>query len=150
MRQIPLAPLLLGLAGLIPFVWGAMTYVNAPLNTWGAANLGARFIGPFVQLFYGSIILSFMSGVLWGFATKASGAQAATGYVLSVIPALWAFFMTGGGPTTAATNLMFGFAGLLILDYAFYSWGLTPRWWMSLRILLTAIVIASLAVVVFL
>lgn len=150
MTRIPLAPLVLGLAGLIPFVWGAATYLSDPLAQWGLQNLGSRFIGPYVQLFYGSVILSFMSGVLWGFATKASGAQAATGYVLSVIPALWAFFMTGGGPTTAGMNLIFGFLGLLVLDFAFSQWGLTPSWWMRLRILLTSIVVACLAVGVFL
>ena len=101
MKTIPAAPLFLGLAGLIPFVWGALTYLSDPLAQWGAQTLGPRFVGPYVQLFYGSVILSFMSGVLWGFATKANGARAATGYALSVIPALWAFFMTGGGPTTA-------------------------------------------------
>ena len=150
MTRIPVAPLFLGLAGLIPFVWGAATYLNEALAQWGAAHLGPRFIGPYVQLFYGSVILSFMSGVLWGFATKASGPQAATGYVLSVIPALWAFFMTGGGPTTAGMNLIFGFLGLLVLDFAFSNWGLTPPWWMRLRVLLTAVVVASLSVGVFL
>lgn len=150
MNRIPFPPLLLGLAGLIPFVWGAATYLSGPLQAWGAAQLGPRFVGPYVQLFYGSVILSFMSGVLWGFATRASGGQAATGYVLSVIPALWAFFMTGGGPVSAGTNLIFGFLGLLVLDYAFSSWGLTPPWWLRLRVLLTVVVVTCLAVGVFL
>jgi len=148
MKDIPRAPLILGLAGLIPFLWGAATVLSVGLSTWGLQFMGPRFIGPYIQLFYGSVILSFMSGVLWGFATKATGAQAATGYVLSVIPALWAFFMTGGGPTSAGLNLIFGFAGLLMLDFAFSRWGLTPPWWMSLRILLTTIVVACLAVTV--
>lgn len=148
MTKIPLAPLLLGLAGLIPFIWGAFTVLSPALQSWGAASLGPRFVGPYVQLFYGSVILSFMSGVLWGFATKAEGGQAATGYVLSVIPALWAFFMTGGGPVSAGSNLIIGFAALLLLDYAFFTWGLTPKWWMSLRVLLTSIVVCCLAVVV--
>lgn len=150
MTRIPRAPLLLGLAGLTPFVWGAATVLSSDLAALGAEVLGPRFIGPYVQLFYGSVILSFMSGVLWGFATKATGAQAATGYTLSVIPALWAFFMTGGGPTSAATNLIFGFAGLLMLDFAFAQWGLTPAWWMRLRVLLTAIVVACLGITVIL
>lgn len=150
MTRIPPAPLFLGLAGLIPFLWGAATYFSEPLALWGASTLGPRFIGPYVQLFYGAIILSFMSGVLWGFATKTDGGRAATGYVLSVIPALWAFFMTGGGPVSAGTSLIFGFLSLLILDAAFSRWGLTPEWWMPLRILLTSIVVASLSVVVFL
>ena len=118
------------------------------LAAFGAAYLGPRFIGSYVQLFYGSVILSFMSGVLWGFATKASGAQAATGYASSVMPALWAFFMTGGGPVSAASNLMFGFLGVLMLDFAFSRWGLTPPWWMALRSLLTAIVVGCLLITV--
>lgn len=148
MTQIPRAPLLLGLAGLIPFLWGAATAVSPALASLGQQYMGPRFIGPYVQLFYGSVILSFMSGVLWGFATKATGAQAATGYALSVIPALWAFFMTGGGPTRAALNLIIGFAGLLMLDFSFFRWGLTPPWWMQLRLLLTAIVVACLVITV--
>ena len=148
MTQIPRAPLILGLLGLIPFVWGAATVLVDDLAAFGAAYLGPRFIGPYVQLFYGSVILSFMSGVLWGFATKASGAQAATGYALSVLPALWAFFMTGGGPVSAASNLMFGFLGVLMLDFAFSRWGLTPPWWMALRSLLTAIVVGCLLITV--
>ena len=54
--------------------------------------------------------------------------------------------MTGGGPVSAGTNLIFGFLGLLVLDYAFWQWGLTPRWWMSLRLLLTTIVVICLGV----
>ncbi|MEX0282543.1 MAG: DUF3429 domain-containing protein [Arenibacterium sp.] len=150
MNTIPRAALILGLAGLIPFLWGALTYLSPSLQSWGAAAFGPRFVGPYVQLFYGSVILSFMSGVLWGFATKTEGAQAAAGYGLSVLPALWAFFMTGGGPTSAGLNLIFGFVGLLALDFAFSKWGLTPGWWMPLRLLLTSIVVLSLAVGVFL
>ena len=148
MTAIPRAPLLLGLSGLIPFVWGALTLFIPAFAQFGASTFGPRFVGPYVQLFYGSVILSFMSGVLWGFATKASGAQAATGYALSVLPALWAFFMTGGGPVSAATNLIFGFVGLLMLDFAFSRWGLTPPWWMRLRLLLTAIVVVCLGATV--
>ena len=148
MTAIPRFPLFLGLAGLIPFLWGAATVISDDLAALGLQFLGPRFIGPYVQLFYGSIILSFMSGVLWGFATKASGSQAATGYVLSVIPALWAFFMTGGGPTGAGMNLIFGFACVLMLDFAFSRWGLTPPWWMALRVLLTAIIIICLIITV--
>jgi len=149
MTKIPRAPLLLGLAGLIPFIWGALTLYVEPLATFGAATFGPRFVGPYVQLFYGAVILSFMSGVLWGFATKTSGAQAGAAYTLSTLPALWAFFMTGGGPTSAATYLAFGFVGLLGLDFAFYRWGLTPPWWMALRVLLSGGVILCLGATIF-
>ena len=139
-RTIPQGPLLLGLAGLLPFIWGAVTVHVPALANWGQMTLGGRFVGPYVQLFYGAIILSFMSGVLWGFATKGEGW---IGYALSTLPALWAFFMTGGGPTGAAVNLIAGFLGLLLLDWHFWQMGLAPKWWMHLRGLLTALVVLS-------
>ncbi len=145
---IPRSALVLGLAGVIPFAFGAATMLVPGLAQWGQSTLGPRFIGPYVQLFYGAIILSFMSGVLWGFATKAEGRVAATGYALSVLPALWAFFFTGGGPVSAATYLAAGFIGLLGLDWLFWQQGLAPRWWMALRILLTALVVLCLSVII--
>ena len=142
----PLSALLLGLSGVLPFAWGALTVLMPDLATWALQFVGPRFVGPYVSLFYGAVILSFMSGVLWGFATKTTGSQATTGYALSVIPALWAFFMTGGGPTSAGINLIFGFVGLLGLDFAFWRWGLAPSWWMSLRVLLTTLVVICLLI----
>ncbi|MDA0961662.1 MAG: DUF3429 domain-containing protein, partial [Proteobacteria bacterium] len=61
MMRIPKAALVLGLAGLIPFLWGALTVLVPPLADWGTRSLGPRFVGPYAQLFYGSVILSFMS-----------------------------------------------------------------------------------------
>lgn len=144
MTPIPRSVLFLGLAGVIPFVWGVLTMLAPGVFDWGLAVLGPRFVGPYVQLFYGVVILSFMSGVLWGFATKAKGRQATTGYALSTLPALWAFFTTGGGESAAAFNLVFGFLGLLLLDAAFWRWGLAPGWWMGLRLFLTALVVTCL------
>ena len=138
---IPRAPLALALAGLIPFFWGAATTLVPGLGAWGIATLGGRFVGPFVQLFYGAVILSFMSGVLWGFATKSDDWVK---YALSVVPALWAFFMTGGGPVTASINLIVGFLGLLLIETHFVTAGLTPHWWMRLRLLITGLVILAL------
>ena len=150
MNAVPRSALYLGLAGLIPFLWGLATMFRPDdFGFWAQQTLGGRFVGPYLQLAYGAIILSFMSGVLWGFATKATGQLAATGYGLSVIPALWAFLMVGGGPTAAAINLIAGFLGLLLLDWHFWRLELAPPWWMQLRVLLTAIVIISLLPLVF-
>ena len=146
--RIPLAPLALGLAGLIPFLWGAGTMLSADLAGWGLQTFGPRFVAPFVLLNYGQIILAFMSGVLWGFATKSEGEQAAINYALSVLPALWVFFTVGAGPTSSAIYLIAGFVALLGLDVTFARQGLTPDWWVKLRILLTVIVVACLLVLV--
>ena len=144
--RIPAVPLLLGLAGLIPFLWGALTSLNDPLAVWGQQTLGVRFVGPFVQLSYGVVILSFMSGVLWGFAVRADKQHAPLCFGLSVVPALWVFFMTGRGMASDSINLICGFLAVLLIDLAFSRWGLTPPWWMRLRSLLTAVVVICIGV----
>lgn len=138
--RVPRMPLVLGLAGLLPFLWGALT---AHLGGFGAeALLGARLVGGAALVSYGTVILCFMSGVLWGFATRLTGAAALRGYIYSVIPALWAFFCVGGAGSLLA--LMLGFAALLALDMWFVRAGAAPDWWMPLRLVLTSVVLACL------
>ena len=149
LSDVPRSALALGLAGLLPFLWGLATLYIDPLYAFGQRTLGGRFVAPFVLLSYGQIILSFMSGVIWGFAARAEGEAQALGFGLSVIPALWAFFFVGGGPVSAALYLIAGFVGVLMIDWFFWSNGLAPRWWMALRIPLTAIVCLCLAAVAF-
>ena len=143
---IPRTALLLGFAGLLPFVWGVATMYVTPLQDLTVAWMGARFAGPYVLLSYGTIILAFMSGVLWGFAARDDTMP--MGYVLSVIPALWAFFFVGNGPSSTALNLITGFLAVLAVDFLFWTNGVTPRWWMSLRIQLTTVVVLCLATIV--
>ena len=151
MTRIPPAALLLGAAGLVPFIWAALLVLQLfpGLNDAPLPNV-LRGDGRLIMIRYGGIILPFMAGVLWGFATKAGGAQAAMAYGLSVIPALWWFFMPGTGVSSALVNLTSGFIGLLLLDYAFVRWGLAPRWWMTLRVQLTVVVTACLLIGIFL
>ena len=147
LSDVPPSAVALGFAGLLPFLWGVGTLYVPALVEVTMATVGPRFVGPFVILVYGQIILSFMSGVIWGFAAQAEGTVRAAGFALSVIPALWAFFFVGGGPVSAAIYLIAGFAGLLLIDWFFWQNGLTPRWWMALRIPLTAGVCLCLAAV---
>jgi len=149
MIGIPRPALVLGLAGLIPFVWGVLIAIWPQLGFWLVDTGGSffvRFAVPNLQFTYGSIILAFMSGVLWGFTTKATGAVATVGYVFSVIPALWSYFLVSGGPAVSGANLTFGFLGLLILDLFFWQQRLAPRWWMRLRLLLTFVVVSCLLI----
>lgn len=141
---VPRSALLLGLAGLIPFIWGVITLAVPPAGQFSIRWFGLLSIGPYVQVTYGTVILAFMSGVLWGFATKAEGPSATAGYALSVLPALWAFFTTQGHPTDSMFNLIVGFIALLGLDYLFWKNGFAPEWWMQLRLLLTAVVVGCL------
>ena len=142
---IPRPALALGLGGLLPFLWGVLTLIVPGLHSLTLDTLGPRFVGPYVLIAYGSVILSFMSGVLWGFAARADVEHRWSGYVLSVLPALWVFFMVGGGASRALSALLVGYLALLRLDMQFSHWGLTPRWWMRLRLMLTAGVVLALA-----
>ncbi len=139
MTRIPLAPLLLGLAGVLPFAWGALTILLPDLGSWSLDLLGPRFTGRTLLVLYGTIILSFMSGTIWGFATRAKGRHAAVLYALSTAPALWALAL-------GFSNVMLalGFLALLLLDRHAQAAGLAPPWWMRLRLLLTALVVPCL------
>lgn len=144
--RIPRAALLLGLAGLIPFLWSAATHLSPSLSAWAGQVLPPMYLGAYVGLTYGTVILAFMSGVLWGFATRAEGSEAAVAYTLSVIPALWVFFMVPDASDTSAIFLAAGFVGLLLLDAMYTAWGLAPRWWLRLRVMLSVVVLACLAI----
>ena len=143
--KIPTGALILGLSGVLPFAWGAVTLLSEEAFNFGIENFGARFVGPLIQLSYGVIILCFMSGVLWGFATKMDEKNGSLGYILSVIPALWAFLSMGRGPISDTISLIVGFLAVLLIDRHFYLLKLTPLWWMNLRIPLTFLVISLLA-----
>jgi Protein of unknown function (DUF3429) len=146
MTGIPRSALWLGLAGLIPFVWGVACAYDQTLAGISFLILGPapRLMGVGLVLSYGVVILSFMSGVLWGFATRATE-RAGLYYALSVLPALWGVFMVGGPDASRFAYLGAGFVGLLGLDWLFAAQGLAPGWWMRLRVLLTAGVLACLA-----
>ena len=142
--KMPTGALILGLSGVLPFAWGAVTLLSEEAFNFGIENFGARFVGPLIQLSYGVIILCFMSGVLWGFATKMDEKNGSLGYILSVLPALWAFLSMGRGPISDTISLIVGFLAVLLIDRHFYLLKLTPLWWMNLRIPLTFLVISLL------
>lgn len=144
--RIPRPALLLGLAGLVPFLWSAATYLSPALSAWAGQVLSPMFLGAYVGLTWGTVVLCFLSGALWGFATRAEGRDASVAYTLSVIPALWSFVMVPDASDTSAIFLAAGFAGLLLLDATFTAWGLAPRWWLRLRVMLTVVVLACIAI----
>lgn len=146
MTRIPLSALCLGLAGLLPFLLGALGVLVPAIADTTEQIAGRLYSGRPLLQGYGIVILAFMSGVIWGFATRATGAVATTGYALSVLPALWAFFMGTGAPAPALIALAAGFIALLLIDWMFWKQGLTPPWWMHLRVLLTAIVVPCLLI----
>jgi hypothetical protein len=139
---IPPAALVLGIAGLLPFVATAVQVATG----W---PLGPRLTGP--ALFhlgaYGACILSFMGGVQWGLAVaaKPEGTDAIRRYGASVLPALIAWAGLYVGAQTGLLLLALGFAVLLAYDLMSVGRGEAPPWYARLRIGLTAVVLAALA-----
>ena len=146
MKKIPKSALFLGLSGLIPFFWGALSSLDLILGKLKLSGLSEEFTGSGVNLIYGTIILAFMSGVLWGFAANVGDKRRPIGFILSVIPALWAFFTFNGLLMNPLISLIIGFLGVFAIDVRFHHWQLTPEWWLSLRCILTLLVIICLSV----
>ena len=145
MTRIPTPALILGLAGLAPFVYGALSVL------WPAAGgLGESWSvnhsGRALLQIYGIVILCFMAGVIWGFAAKAQGQEATRFYVLSIIPAIFVFLTAFTEPRASLVMLIIGFLSLLAIDHSAARLGLAPDWWMRLRLLLSTIVVICLAI----
>lgn len=130
----PQIAIILTAAGALPFLVG----VAMVLGFWPGE-------GRALIVAYGVVILSFMSGVLWGLACRGRENWA---YVASTLPALYGFFFALRHPWAlegqAVTHLIVGFLGLLVLDFAYQMRGLAPRWWLTLRLPATAVVVACL------
>ncbi|MEM7543945.1 MAG: DUF3429 domain-containing protein [Pseudomonadota bacterium] len=135
---IPRAALILGLAGLIPFLYGA-------LASWNPSVRWLDLSGEVVLNAYGPVIFAFMSGVLWGFAAKA-GKAAWLWLGLSVLPAILIFLVMIFSEGEVVAALMVGFPTLLAVDLLFWRAGLAVPWWPALRVILTAIVTICLYV----
>jgi hypothetical protein len=123
--KVPLPALLLGYAGLIP---------PAVLTAGALLDLGlfAPSMPGFV-LTYAAVILSFLGGAWWGFASR----QERPGWMLltiSVLPALagWAAIFSFQPPAA-----LFALAGALItalvVDALLVRRRFAPGWWMKLR-----------------
>ena len=146
MKKIPNSALILGLSGLIPFFWGTVTSLDFALENLKLIGLSEEYTGSRINLIYGTIILAFMSGVLWGFAANVGGKRQPIGFILSVLPALWAFFTFNGLLINPLAGLIIGFLVVFAIDVRFHYWQLTPEWWLSLRCILTLLVIICLSV----
>jgi hypothetical protein len=145
MSQIPRPALILGLAGLIPFLYGALSVLVPATGAIGRL-WGPNYEGVQILQAYGIVILCFMAGVIWGFAARTEGRAATFYYALSVIPAIFVFLTAFSAPRPSLIMLILGFVALLAIDVSAARQGLAPQWWMSLRLLLTTVVVACLTV----
>lgn len=147
MTRVPFAAWAFGLAGLVPFVYGAAMVLAAedalpgfgivPATPEGGVLILARF---------GAAILGFMGGCLWGFASARPAGPSLLLLVASAVPAFLAFVAVRDAPALTCAWLAVGFAVLQAIDVGFQRAGVAPAYWLTLRLPLTAAVIACLIV----
>lgn len=150
-RHLPTAALVLGIAGLIPFIACGI----AALSTFDDAR-AMFFLQALVA--YGAVILAFLGGVHWGFVLEApeTGAriarrQDAPRLVFGVLPSLVGWVALGatlaGLPPVALAILIAGFVAVTATEAQLHRRGLMPSGYMWLRWGLSIVVALVLATV---
>ena len=110
----------LPVAGLLVLAWGDAAWQQLALN---------------LASVYGALILSFLGGIHWGFAT--SGFTSAKHFFVSVIPSLWAWVALASPDLYTVIGIILG----LVLFFAYEKNSAVarrlPAWYLRLRARLT-------------
>lgn len=141
LADIPAPARLLGFAGAIPFVAGAVGF-------WALQPDSLAWLVLEAQVFYGCVVLSFLGAVHWGavLAEEDTVAEAWPRLGWSVTPALVAWMAALMNPVPALVTLMVGLAAAFAIDRRTVAAGGFPAWYGVLRRWLTAIALMSLGV----
>ena len=133
----PIVPIVLGVAGLVPFLSAAI-----------GAHALPPFLGPIAihaGTIYAVAILAFLGGVHWG---RALTTMRAGDFIWSVIPSLVAFFAMFAPRPVALAVLSAAFVVVGAYDGVVFA-RTGPLWYARLRLWLTLIVAVALAVLAF-
>ena len=126
LHAVPRTARLLGLAGLLPFAGFALTAI-------GSGSDLSRATQP-VLIGYGAVILSFMGGCRWGLAAAGHEDDAKPAlYLISVLPALYAWLASLLAFAPAAYALAAGFVALYLAERHPLLRANAPSWWLALR-----------------
>jgi hypothetical protein len=143
-RHFPVVAILLGVAGLLPFLGCGVAALGYLPDQ--AALAEAALVA------YGAIILGFLGGVHWGMALNAdpsvSDRANRSRYLLSVMPALvgWAAVLLSLATAlwVGLATLIAGFLATTLAEARATRAGLMPRPYMWLRWGLSAVVVLTL------
>lgn len=129
-RVIPPVALLLGAAGLIPFLVPALAlhFDLSAIAPWDRMIRGGLAA-------YAALIASFLGGVRWGVALRAApGGMRNALFVLSVLPSLVAWVALALPRPHDLSLLIALFLGLAVADVHLAARGDVPRWFGTLRL----------------
>lgn len=133
-RRIPLVPLALGIAGLIPFV----TLALAEAAGWRPFGWSDAFVHAALAT-YAALIVSFLGGIRWGIAVRLEDQRTAGfEYALSVVPQLLAWLSLAAPAPWDLRALAAVVIALGIVDYGLVFGGKAPLWFGRLRLGLSA------------
>jgi hypothetical protein len=129
---------ILGLAGLLPFFTHALfVWLVPPAEMLGVLRSQAH---------YTAAILTFLGALHWG-VTLASptlvGSAAGLRMVWSVTPALYCWVATLYPVQMSLPLLFAGLLAALVVDLLFYRGAPVPRWFITLRKVLSAVALAA-------
>lgn len=140
LNPVPIGAVVLGVAGLIPFLGFAALSVAGNDGGLGTLGLSPRTI----LSAYGAVIASFLGGIRWG---AAAARNAGSGdYLLAIVPSLIAWAALAA-PAPWDLRIL----GVLVLAWGLVDQdlprrGLVPRWLGRLRLVLSGVAGAALLV----
>ena len=137
--NFPKMPFVLGFGGLIPFVFCVIIIVF---------DIDSSFDPAKILLYYGSVILSFVGAISWGFATKEKTENKLQQYLFlwSVLPALLAFLALVISQAESFLLLILGFLLAYLVDKKIQHKLSIPSWYIFLRLQLTIVVVICLCI----
>jgi hypothetical protein len=137
-RKIPISALVLGLAGLIPFIVCAA-------SQWISMRPFTQADGLRMGLLYAAVILSFLGGIRWGMAVKILAVRRqAIDFAMSVLSSLvgWASLLVP--PVLGLCLLISAFLLQSLWDVLSVEKGELPYWFGKFRMILTIGAVMSL------
>nr|WP_232628278.1 DUF3429 domain-containing protein [Methylobacterium sp. Leaf118] len=140
LTTVPASAVLLGIAGLIPFIGFAALSVSGSDVGLGMIGLSPRTI----LSAYGAVIASFLGGIRWGVAAARGAGW--PDYLLAIVPSLLAWTALAA-PAPWDLRML----GVLVLvwglvDQDLSRRGLVPVWMSRMRLVLSGVAGASLLV----
>lgn len=144
-RRLPALAIILGVAGLLPFLLLGVGSVST--------NVISSRIAAYLLVGYGAVILSFIGAVHWGFtlATEHDPAERPR-LILGVVPALvgWAALAVTLATLEPVLGLVLLIAGFIVttaVEWRAHGRGWVPGGYIGMRLGLTAVVVLILTTV---
>jgi Protein of unknown function (DUF3429) len=138
----PFVPLVLGAAGLVPFVAAAAAWRGG----FSLPLIGGGETARLALVIYGVAILSFLGGVRWGIALAFDEGKGDRDYILSVLPALMAW----GAALLSRPADLWGLCAAMVvwglMDYGMACRTIAPEWYGRLRLALSGVAALALGI----